>query len=62
MDISSNSFIPEGLGNSLLKDFVEIAMPSPVSWWPQAPGWNIVAFIIVVPFNGKEGENEKADS
>ncbi len=50
MDITSNSFIPEGFGNSLLKDFVEITMPSPVSWWPQAPGWNIVAFIIVVFF------------
>ncbi len=50
MEIATNNFIPEGLGNSLLKGFVEISMPPPVSWWPQAPGWNLVAFIIVVFF------------
>ena len=31
--------LPDTFGNYALGDFVEVASPAAISWWPQTPGW-----------------------
>jgi hypothetical protein len=35
----------DSFGNYLIHGIDEIGLPSPVSWWPSAPGWQVLGFI-----------------
>ena len=35
--------LPEAFGNYALPDFIHLVEPEAVVWWPQAPGWRILA-------------------
>jgi hypothetical protein len=42
--------LPAGFGNLMLADIQEIGMPTPVSWWPQAPGWQLLLAVLALVF------------
>lgn len=35
----------DSFGNYLIHGIDEIALPAPVSWWPSAPGWQVLGLI-----------------
>lgn len=38
----------DSFGNYLIHGIDEIILPEAVSWWPTAPGWKVLAIIIVI--------------
>jgi hypothetical protein len=40
--------IPEDFGNPWMANLTEIGLPDPVPWWPPAPGWYVVAGLLVL--------------
>ena len=38
----------DSFGNYLIHGIDEIILPDAVSWWPTAPGWKVLAIIIVI--------------
>ena len=38
----------DSFGNYLIHGIDEIILPEAVSWWPTAPGWKVLAVIIVI--------------
>ena len=40
--------VPEEFGNPWMSKLVELEPPSPVPWWPPAPGWYVVAVLLAL--------------
>ena len=40
--------LPEIFGNYALGDFNEVVSPPPIDWWPQTPGWYLVAALMLL--------------
>ncbi|RLQ21820.1 DUF4381 family protein [Seongchinamella sediminis] len=40
--------LPEIFGNYALGEFNEVVSPPPVDWWPQTPGWHLVAALLLL--------------
>jgi hypothetical protein len=39
---------PDGFGNPWMANLEEIGLPEPVPWWPPAPGWYVVAGLLLL--------------
>lgn len=40
--------LPDIFGNYALGDFNEVVSPPPIDWWPQTPGWYLVAAVLLL--------------
>ncbi len=40
--------LPERFGNPILRGWHEITGPPPISWLPTAPGWRLLAFVLLL--------------
>ncbi len=39
--------LPDVFGNYAIRGIQEVLPPEPVSWWPQTPGWLVIAALLV---------------
>jgi hypothetical protein len=47
MTTQSTPTIPEDFGNPWMANLQEIGLPEPVAWTPQAPGWYVLAALLL---------------
>ena len=47
-EVTVNIEDTDSFGNYLIHGIDEIILPEAVSWWPTAPGWKVLAIIIVI--------------